>query len=215
VSGLFITIEGGEGVGKSTQARLLADRLRHLGASVLQPREPGGTPVGDRIRDLLLEPGVEMVPRTELFLYEASRAELMTRVIVPALERGEVVVCDRFFDSTTAYQAFGRGLDPASVQALNLYATGDARPDITVLLTLDLDEAMRRATRGGADRIESESLEFHRRVIEGFEALAADDPGRFRSVDAVGTPDEVGSRLWDALRRHPAFVCVFGEQGAQ
>jgi dTMP kinase len=213
MSGLFITIEGGEGVGKSTQSRLLVERLRARGAIVLQTHEPGGTPVGDRIRALLLEPGVEMTPRTELFLYEASRVELLTCVIAPALDRGETVVCDRFFDSTTAYQAFGRGLDPQKVRALNLHATGDLIPDITVLLALDLDEAMRRATHGGADRMESESLAFHRRVIEGFEALAAAEPGRFVRVDAEGDPDGVAARLWDALQPHPAFIRAFGEPG--
>jgi dTMP kinase len=213
MTGLFITIEGGEGVGKSTQARLLADRLRDSGVEVLLTREPGGTPVGDRIRELLLEPGVEMSPRTELFLYEASRAELVARVIGPALAHGDTVVCDRFFDSTTAYQAFGRGIDRQTVDTLNLDATGTIRPDVTVLLALDLDEAMRRATHGGADRMEGESLAFHRRVIEGFETLALTEPRRFVRVDATGTADEVATRLWDALQVRPAFVGSFGEPG--
>lgn len=211
--GLFITIEGGEGVGKSTQSRLLVERLRRLGAAVLQTREPGGTPVGDRIRALLLEPGVEMEPRTELFLYEASRTELVAQVIEPALGRGETVVCDRFCDSTTAYQAFGRGLDLQKIRVLNLHATGNLIPDVTVLLALDLTEAMRRATHGGADRMEGESLAFHRRVVEGFETLAAAEPGRFIRVDAGGDSDDVAARLWDALQVHPAFIRAFGEPG--
>ena len=211
MSGLFITIEGGEGVGKSTQARLLAERLRATGAAVLETREPGGTPVGDGIRELLLHSGCDVAPVTELLLYEASRAEIVARVIAPALQRGEVVVCDRFFDSTTAYQAHGRGLDAASVRALNLEATSGLRPDVTVLLALDLDEAMRRATHGGADRMESESLDFHRRVIEGFEAIAAAEPGRFIRVDAAGAPDVVAERVWDALTVHPAVVAALGE----
>jgi dTMP kinase len=210
MSGLFITIEGGEGVGKSTQADRLVERLRAGGADVIQTREPGGTPVGDRIRALLLEPGVEMADATELLLYEASRAELVAHVIAPALERGATVVCDRFFDSTSAYQAFGRGLSPEIVTALNLSATGGIEPDITVLLTLDLDEAMRRATRGGADRMEGESLEFHRRVILGFETLAASEPDRFVTVSAGGAPDEVASSVWSAVSRHPAFARALG-----
>jgi dTMP kinase len=205
MSGLFITIEGGEGVGKSTQAARLVEKLRALGETVVQTREPGGTSVGDRIRALLLEPGVEMAGTTELLLYQASRAELVARVIAPALERGDTVVCDRFFDSTSAYQAFGRGLGPETVTALNLSATGGITPDITVLLTLELGEAMRRATASGADRMEGESVEFHRRVIEGFETLAASDPVRIVRVDAAGDPDEVASRVWEAVTAHPAF----------
>lgn len=210
MNGLFITIEGGEGVGKSTQTRLLADRLRAAGAIVLETREPGGTPVGDRIRALLLDPSATMAPRTELFLYEASRAELVGSVIAPALGRGAIVVCDRFVDSTTAYQAYGRGLDLEAVRALNLSATGGVRPDVTVLLALELDEAMRRATHGGADRMEGESQQFHRRVIEGFEALAASEPGRFVRVDAVGNPAEVAERVWESLAVHPAIVRALG-----
>jgi dTMP kinase len=213
VSGLFVTIEGGEGVGKSTQARLLADRLRTTGATVVQTREPGGTPAGDRIRSLLLEPGVVLEPLTELFLYEASRVELMSRVIAPALAGGSVVICDRFIDSTTAYQAFGRGLEPGQIRAQNLSAAGGVMPGVTVLLRLDLDEAMARATHGGADRMECESLAFHRRVVEGFRVLAAAEPGRFITVDAAGEPEHVASRLWDALELHPAFIDFFGEPG--
>lgn len=205
MSGLFITIEGGEGVGKSTQSHLLAVRLREQGRVVLETREPGGTPVGDRIRALLLDPDASMAPRTELFLYEAARAELTAAVIAPALARGETVVCDRFFDSTTAYQAWGRGLDGDSVATLNLEATGGLAPDVTVLLALELDEAMRRATRGGADRIEAESLDFHRRVIEGFESIAAARSDRVVRVDALGTVDEVARRVWAAVSSHPAL----------
>lgn len=204
--GVFITVEGGEGVGKSTQARLLAGRLRRAGATVRRTREPGGTPVGDRIRSLLLDPAETIAPRTELFLYEASRSELTAAVIEPALRRGDVVVCDRFFDSTTAYQAFGRGLDAEWVHRLNLDATGGLRPDITVLLTMDQDVAMGRATRSGADRIEKESAEFHRGVIAGFEAIAASEPERFVRVSAEGSTEEVSARVWEAVEAHPALV---------
>ena len=206
MSGLFITIEGGEGVGKSTQAHALADRLRTTGATVVETREPGGTPIGDGIRELLLHSGCDMAPVTEVLLYEASRAETVVRVIRPALDRGEIVVCDRFFDSSTAYQAFGRGLDADRVRALNLQATAGIRPDVTVLLALDLPEAMRRATRDGADRMEAESTAFHERVIEGFEVIAAGDRARFVRVDASGSPDDVAKRVWEAISAHPAVV---------
>jgi dTMP kinase len=210
VSGLFVTVEGGEGVGKSTQARRIAESFRSLGGEVVETREPGGTPVGDRIRDVLLDPASGMTAWTEVLLYEASRAELTACVIAPALERGAIVVCDRFFDSTTAYQAYGRGLDTASVRDLNLAATAGIAPDVTVLLTLDLDEAMRRATHGGADRMERESLEFHRRVSAGFAAIAAAEPERVIVVAADGGPDDVAAAVWSALAAHPSVRAALG-----
>jgi dTMP kinase len=210
MGGLFVTVEGGEGVGKSTQTALLAARLAGAGLSVLETREPGGTPTGDRIRELLLDPVVTMSALTEVLLYEASRAELVAVEIAPALARGGAVVCDRFFDSTTAYQAYGRGLDLEVVRTLNMQATAGLVPDLTVLLMLDLDEAMRRATHGGADRMEAESLAFHRRVIEGFAAIAAAEPDRVVTVDASGSVDDVAARVWDAVAAHPALRAVLG-----
>jgi dTMP kinase len=204
--GVFITMEGGEGVGKSTQGCLLADRLRSLGATVIEAREPGGTPVGDRIRDLVLDPAVSMSPATELLLYEASRAEHVAAVIEPALERGDVVLCDRFYDSSTAYQAFGRGLDLDLICALNATATGGLRPDITVYLALPVEDAMPRATHGGADRLEAESREFHGRVVDGFEAIAAGEPERVLRIDAHGSVEEVWARVWAAVAAHPALA---------
>ena len=202
--GLFITVEGGEGVGKSTQAALLATRLREAGLGVCEAREPGGTAAGDSVRALLLDPSARLAPLAELLLYEASRAELVTEVVTPAMDRGETVVCDRFFDSSTAYQAYGRGLDPATVGALNLIATGDLVPDATVLLVHDLDEGLARATRGGADRMELEARAFHARVSEGFREIAIAEPGRVVTVDATGAPDLVAQRVWDALSALPA-----------
>lgn len=204
MSGIFITIEGGEGVGKSTQGRLLAERLRAHGPIVLEVREPGGTPTGDRVRAILLDPTVTMAPVTELLLYEAARAELTATVIRPALERGEIVVCDRFFDSSTAYQGRARGLGETFVGVINLAATGGLRPDLTILLSLDSDEALHRATRGGADRIEKESSTFHREVAAGFAAIAAAEPERVVVVDATGDEDEVAARVWAAVAAHPA-----------
>jgi dTMP kinase len=208
VRGVFITMEGGEGVGKSTQGRLLAERLRALGATVLEAREPGGTPVGDRIRALLLDPALGMCPETELLLYEASRAENVGAVIEPALARGEIVLCDRFYDSSTAYQAFGRGLDLDLICALNATATGGLRPDVTVYLALPPDEAIPRATHGGADRLEAESRAFHAKVVEGFEAIAAGEPERVLRVDAHGPVDEVAARVWAAVSAHPALAAA-------
>lgn len=211
VRGVFITIEGGEGVGKSTQARLLVDRLKGAGLPAMRTREPGGTPVGDRIRTLLLDPEAHMAPSTELLLYEASRAELVSAVIAPALARGESVVCDRFYDSTTAYQAYGRGLDADIIHALNMTATGGVRPDVTVYLALPIAEAMPRATRGGADRMESESLEFHRRVTEGFDAIAAAEPERVLRIDASGPVDEVAARVWRSVSGHAAVRALLAK----
>lgn len=179
--------------------------MRETGRTVLETREPGGTPVGDRIRALLLDPTAEMDAITELFLYEAARAELTAKVIRPALLRGETVVCDRFFDSTTAYQSGGRGLDAGTVERLNAEATGGLVPHLTVLLTLELEEAMRRATAGGADRIEAESLAFHRRVHEAFESIAAARPDRVVRIDADGSVEEVAERVWAAVGRHPVM----------
>ncbi len=209
--GLFITIEGGEGAGKSTQATLLADRLREAGHHVCETREPGGTPAGDRIRGLLLDPAARVSPLAELLLYEASRAQLVGEVIAPALERGETVVCDRFFDSTTAYQAYGRGLDPETVRELNLTATSGLVPDATVLLVHDLDAGLLRATQGGADRIELESRDFHSLVAEGFRTVAVAEPDRVVTVAGTGAPEEVARRVWDALASLPPLRARLGK----
>lgn len=209
--GLFITIEGGEGAGKSTQATLLADRLRGAGHQVCETREPGGTPAGDRIRGLLLDPAARVSPLAELLLYEASRAQLVAEVIAPALERGETVVCDRFFDSTTAYQAYGRGLDPETVRMLNLVATSGLVPDATVLLVHDLDEGLLRATQRGADRMELEPRDFHSLVAEGFRAIATAEPDRVVTVAGTGAPDDVARRVWDALASLPALRTRLGK----
>jgi dTMP kinase len=202
--GIFITIEGGEGVGKSTQSRLLANRLRDAGLTVLETREPGGTPTGDRIRALLLDPAAHISPAAELLLYEASRAQLVSEVIRPALDAGTTVLCDRFYDSTTAYQAFGRGLDAETIHGLNAAATGGLTPDITVYLALPVQDAMPRATRGGADRIEGEPPDFHHRVLAGFEAIVAAEPDRVVRLGAAGTPEEVAARVWDVVSQHRA-----------
>jgi dTMP kinase len=203
---VFITFEGGEGSGKSTQIRRLADRLRAGGAAVTCVREPGGTVIGDRVRDLLLDPAHSgLDARAELLLYEASRAQLVAEVIEPRLEAGDVVLCDRFYDSTTAYQGYARALDLERVGALNEWATGGLAPDVTVLLDVDPVLGLQRATGEGADRLESEAQAFHERVREGFLALAAAEPERFVVIDGAAAPDDVAEAVAAALRGHPAL----------
>ena len=200
MSGVFVTFEGGEGVGKSTQLHRLAARLEALGVEVVLLREPGGTVLGDRIRELLLDPAsVGMDAHAELLLYEASRAQLVAEVIRPALDRGAVVLCDRFTDSTLAYQGGGRGLPTAQIAALNEAATAGLHPDVTVLLDLPLDEGLRRATTNGADRLEAEDVAFHERVAAAFLGIAMAEPDRVVVLDASGTADEVEARVVHAL----------------
>lgn len=199
MSGFFLTFEGVEGSGKSTQQALLARRLRGAGHAVRELREPGYTELGERLRPLLLRSGgTPPAPATELFLYLAARAQLAAEVIAPALAGGQVVVCDRFVDSTAAYQGYGRGFDLALIERLNRTATSGIWPDTTVLL--DLDPAaglMRRAARReGLDRFEQEALAFHHRVREGYLALARAEPDRFVVLDAAGDPAAIAAELW-------------------
>ena len=206
--GAFITLEGGEGCGKSTQIALLADRLTAAGADVLVTREPGGTPVGDRIRGLVLDVAhTGMASRTELLLYEASRAELVGAVIAPALARGAVVLCDRFADSSTAYQSYGRGLPLAEVLALNMLATGGLVPDLTLLLDLEPATGLARAAgAAAADRLESEELAFHERVRAGFLAIAGGEPGRVRVVDATPAAVVVAAHVAASMQAAAADI---------
>lgn len=198
--GAFVTFEGVDGVGKTTQCALLCAALEASGREVVRLREPGGTPVGERVRDLLLDPSLAgMDPVCELLLYEAARAQLAGSVIRPALERGAVVVSDRFFDSTAAYQGYGRGLGLDVVAAANALACGGLAPDRTLLLDLAPGEALVRATREGADRMELEGVAFQERVRAGFADAARRDPARVRTVDACGTVGEVWGRVRAAL----------------
>ena len=192
--GRLIAFEGVEGAGKSTQLELLRRQLEGRGREVVVTREPGGTPVGERVRALLLDPEVEIYPRAEALLFAAARAELVERVIRPALERGAVVLCDRYLDSSLAYQGGARGLGRGPVEEVNRLATGGLLPDLVVLLDLDPADGLRRR-QGDRDRIEAQDLEFHRRVREAFRALAAADPKRFAVVDGAAPVREVAARV--------------------
>jgi dTMP kinase len=186
----FITFEGIEGCGKSTQADLVREFLEGRGFSVLVTREPGGSPIGEQIRRILLEPANHgMVALTELLLYEASRCQHVEAVIRPALDAGKVVICDRFFDASTAYQGYGRGLDIAMVGRLNLVATGSRKPDLTIVLDLPVDVGLKRLGKK-LDRIEREAVEFHQRVRKGYLRIARDEPGRVKVVNAAGSIDD-------------------------
>ena len=206
--GALITLEGIDGCGKSTQAALIADDFAAAGAEVVRLREPGGTDISEKIRRLLLDPANSaMAAECELLLYEASRAQLVRETIQPALERGAVVVCDRFYDSTSAYQAAARGLDEDLVRRANELGSCGVVPTRTLVFDLDPRIAWSRATAGGADRLEAEGLAFQTRVREGFRRLAAAEPGRVRLLDAEGSVEDVHARatgeladLLDAVR---------------
>lgn len=198
--GLLITLEGGEACGKSTQLALLGNRLRETGGSVCLLREPGGTPLGEKIRHLLKHDpaGHGMAAEAELLLLNASRAQLVRQVIVPALAAGQIVLCDRFFDSTLAYQGFGRGLGLTLVRSVVTAAVGSVCPDLTIWLRVPPSEAIRRraARNDGGDRFEAEQTAFFQRVESGYEHLAAAEPERFREVDGRGEPAAVLERIW-------------------
>jgi dTMP kinase len=206
VKGLFITFEGTEGCGKSTQISLLAGHLRSLGHQVRTLREPGGTPIGEEIRHTLKhsKDNAAMTAEAELLLMNASRAQLVREVIRPALAAGEIVLSDRFYDSTTAYQGYGRQLDLKMVEAIIDAAVGETRPSLTLLLHVPHEVAeQRRLVRQPTlpmaiqrDRIEEAGRSFFERVAKGYQAIAATEPERVRIVDADGTVDEVSAAIW-------------------
>jgi dTMP kinase len=198
----FITFEGSEGCGKSTQVKLLADRLRAAGVPFVLTREPGGTAIGESIRELLqfAPQSAAMSPETEVLLFEASRAQLLREIIKPALERGECVIADRFFDSTSVYQGVARKLDHEFVQELNSFAVGDCLPDITFVLDVDLETA--RARMKGPrrpDRMEQQSDDFYERVIEGYRELAKNEPKRVMLINGSRPVDQIENEIWKTL----------------
>lgn len=200
--GHFITVEGIDGVGKSTQAALMEAVLDSAGYDVLRLREPGGVKISEQIRAILLDPANgEMGDVCELLLYEAARAQLVHQVIRPALAAGKTVVCDRFYDSTTAYQAFADGLDRNMVSQANELAVDGCRPDLTLVFDLPVEDALRRRSgREAEDRLELKGLEFQERVAAGFRAVAADEPDRVKLIDAGGSIAEVFSSVVAELR---------------
>lgn len=206
--GVFITFEGSEGCGKSTQVELLIRQLRALGYRVRTAREPGGTPIGEEIRHTLKhsKSNTAMTPEAELLLMNASRAQLVREVIRPALDSGEIVVCDRFYDSTIAYQGYGRQLDLKMVQNIIDVAVGETRPDLTLLLTVSPEiSEMRRALRQATmpfmrDRIEESDRAFFDRVDKGFATIAAAEPNRFKVIEASGSVEHVSVRIWELVR---------------
>ena len=205
IRGKFITFEGPEGGGKTTHARRLVERLQAAGKKVVYTREPGGTPTGEAIRDILQHDKAGEAPcsEAEVLLFAASRAQLVRHVIVPALERGEWVVCDRFADSTTAYQGYGRGFSVEQMIAINEFAIDGAHPDLTILLDLPVSDGFARLhQRGGAkDRIEREAVEFHERVRAGYLELAKRWPARFCIVDPRRPMDVVAEEIWSLVQR--------------
>ncbi len=195
--GLFVTFEGGEHSGKSTQLAAVAERASAQGIDVVTCREPGGTPLGERLRDARFALEDAPPPTAELLTFAAARAELVHAVIGPALERGALVLCDRFADSTVAYQGYGRGIELATITAVNAAATGGLVPDLTVLLDLPVADARARANEG--DYLEREDLAFHERVREGFLALAASDPARFLVLEGTREREDLTNVVWDRL----------------
>jgi dTMP kinase len=197
--GLFVTFEGPEGSGKTTQIRLLAEWLRQRGADVLLTREPGGTRIGDAVRGLLLDPAnTEMRAETEFLLFSAARAQIVGQIIRPHLAQGGVALCDRFADSSLAYQGYGRRLDLATLKVVTAFATGGLTPDLTVCLDLPVIEGLRRKQGGDQiewNRMERERLEFHERVRAAFLSLAAADPSRWLVLDALRGVDEVQGEI--------------------
>ena len=201
--GLFITFEGTDGAGKTTQIERLTVDLRQTGYDVCLTREPGGTPISEQIRDMLLNPDhSEMAATTELLLYAASRAQHVSEVIKPALEAGKVVISSRFADATVVYQGYGRGLDLERIHHLNRIATDGVKPDVTFVLDLPVEIGLQRVqnSRGGLDRLEREKIEFHRRLREGYQIIAKQEPERLKIIDAQVSPEQVYTQIQEAIQ---------------
>ena len=195
--GLFISFEGGEGCGKTTQAQALYSRIANLGMPVKLVYEPGGTSLGEKIRNILKQEGASVSPLSELFLFSASRAQLVSEVLLPCLSQGKVVICDRYVDSTTAYQGYGRGIDLETVRAINHISTEGLLPECTIFLDLPPEEGAKR--KKPTDYFEAEKLEFHKCVREGYLKLASMYPERLLLVDALLPPAEIEEIIWDRI----------------
>jgi dTMP kinase len=197
---LFITFEGGEGCGKSIQARALYRRLSQLAIPALLTHEPGGTPLGKKLRRWLKwTEGTDISPLTELLLFNASRSQLVNEIIKPNLEEEKIVICDRYADSTTAYQSYGRGLDLEMVTTVNNAATHGSKPDLTVLLDMPAEEGLARKKAKKYDRFEQEAIAFHQRVREGYLKLAANEPQRWLIVDASQSKGKIAQIIWQRV----------------
>jgi dTMP kinase len=191
MTGYFIAFEGGEGVGKSTQEALLAEYLTEIGKTVIRTREPGGTPAAEQIRNTVLSLEHEgMNPQSEALLFAAARGDHVARVIRPAIARGDVIICDRYIDSSVAYQGYARALGADRIRDLSMWATGGLLPNLTIVLTLDPEVSMKRVVN--PDRMEAEPMQYHRDVAEAFIEIAGLDPDRYLVVDATGTQEEIG-----------------------
>lgn len=183
-TGTFVTLEGPEGAGKTTQLKQLSKQLDILGIDHIVTRDPGGTPLGRQIRRILLNPENPVNPMTELLLYQADRAQHVGEVIMPALKEGKLVLCDRYTDSTMAYQGYARGIDFGVIEDLNQVATGGLKPELTILFDLESSEGLSRLHPGGHDRLEREAIEFHHKVRDGYHQLAKKEPERWKTIDA-------------------------------
>lgn len=201
---MFITLEGPDGSGKSMQIPALAEFIRSQGYEVLITREPGGTNIGDQIRQVIMKlDNTSMHPRTEILLFCAARAQIVEEVLRPALQRGVVVISDRYADSTLAYQGYGHGVDLEELNRLLKFTTGGLRPDLTLLLDVDAETGLRRRQSSGGEwnRLDAYALSFHKRVREGYHQLAAAEPERWRTIDASQAPEMVQSCIQDVVRQ--------------
>ncbi len=195
---LFITFEGPDGSGKSTQVKLLSAELLAAGQNVLTVREPGGTPISEQIRDVVHSlRNREMSDRAECLLYNAARAQLVDQLIMPHLQRGGIVLCDRYADSTLAYQGYGRGLDLSAVRSVVAFATRNLKPDLTIYLDVDVEEGIERRKRGGGEwnRLDDQTLEFHRRVRAGYLQMVREEPARWVCVDAARAVEVIQAEI--------------------
>lgn len=200
--GLFITFEGIDGCGKTTQIELLSRKLEDRNLGYLIVREPGGTRIGEKIRNILLDNGnIDMEAKTELLLYSASRYQLSKQRLLPELKTGKVVICDRFYDSTTAYQGYGRGLDIDFIESLNKFATDNLVPDLTIFLDISLEERNRRIGENKLDRLENEENTFHEKVRNGFFKLSEKNKERFIKLDGTEKIERISQKIWNKIER--------------